>query len=152
MSPARFWISFKEDQIISNESNQGPWGGRRYIHWKSEIDNDFDTQTIMDFAIENGWILSKINSYSKDEISKWVCFNKPIFPLSNSGFSDMYSVLNINTCKDFPRVIDEDLTILSFNSGWVSIVPGTNESTETNGFIVVNSKRNKMSVYHLWGE
>jgi hypothetical protein len=34
----------------------------------------------------------------------------------------------------------------------VTIEPGTDNSIEENGFVVINRDRTQMAVYHVWGE
>ena len=37
-------------------------------------------------------------------------------------------------------------------TGWITIEPGTDNSVEENGFVLINKDRTQMAVYHLWGE
>lgn len=50
LSPAGFWTSFQKDLIIKQESDQGPWGGTRIIHWKTKSIKPFSEKELLDFA------------------------------------------------------------------------------------------------------
>jgi len=149
-TPAGFWQNFKENLLIKNISDQGPYGGRRIMYWKTEKINTFDSKTIIGFAIKNGWKLIDSLAFNQNQVSKWTYDNTPIFPLSHTGFSD--TITNNSTYKHFPRWINGQIKIYKFKTGWVAIEPGTDNSIEGNGFVVVNENENEMSVYHLWGE
>jgi hypothetical protein len=47
----------------TEDSDQGPWGGRREICWKSEKGKRFTPSEIIDFASKNGWQLTDSLSY-----------------------------------------------------------------------------------------
>ena len=42
--------------------------------------------------------------------------------------------------------------VYTFKTGIVMIEPGTGNSIEVNGFVVLDNEGTEMSVYHLWGE
>ena len=44
------------------------------------------------------------------------------------------------------------ISFYSFKTGWVTIQPGTDDSIEVNGFVLLNHDKTEMAVYHLWGE
>jgi len=52
--------------------------------------------------------------------------------------------------KYFPRLIsDTTLKVYILKTGWITVEPGTNNSIDENGFVVLNNDGDEMSVYHL---
>jgi hypothetical protein len=43
-------------------------------------------------------------------------------------------------------------SVYKFKTGWVTIEPGTDNSIEENGFVLINNDRTEMAVYYLWDE
>jgi hypothetical protein len=148
--PAGFWKNYQKDLLVKNVSDQGPYGGHRAVYWKSDKANTFKTDNILDFAKRNGWTLVDSSKFDNDQTSKWTYNEQAVFPLTNVGFSD--TLLNNVHLTDFPRWFGGQLTVYKFKTGWVTIEPGTDNSIEENGFVVINSDRTEMAVYHLWGE
>lgn len=149
--PSNFWTEFDNELITSHQNDQGPWGGHRALHWIATNQNEFNSNKIIDFASKNGWTLVDSSKFKKDDVKSWIYINKPIFPLSHEGFKPKLPS-TISTYNYFPRLITSDLSVFRFKTGWVSIVPGTNDTNEINGFVLINDKKNEMEVYHLWGE
>jgi len=150
ITPAGFWNNYKKDLLINTVSDQGPWGGHRAMHWKNNKENTFNSGKILEFASKNGWTLIDSAEFSQDQTTKWVYENKPIFPLSHTGMSD--TAKSISTYEYFPRWFGGQIKIYGFETGWVSIDPGTDDSMEENGFVIINNDGTEMAVYHLWGE
>ncbi len=148
--PTGFWNNYKSELISENISDQGPFGGHRAMLWKSENGKKFNAKEIIEFASENGWKLTGTEKYSKKEVEKWKSGGKPIFPLTSLGFKpnnfDDFSV------EEFPRWTKTNLTVYKFKTNFVTIEPGTDNSIEENGFIVINEAETEMSLYNLWGE
>jgi|SRR5579875_2928516 len=149
-TPAGFWKNFKKDLLVKNISDQGPYGGHRAIHWKSDKTNSFTSNDALDFARKNGWTLIDSSAFNSDQTNKWTYNNKAIFPLTNTGFSD--TQLNDAHLTDFPRWFGGQVSVYKFKTGWVTMEPGTDSSIEENGFVVINRDGTEMAVYHLWGE
>ena len=117
------------------------------IEWNSL----FDIRRIIEFATENGWTFVDSTKYEEADLKTWTYFDKQIFPLSHEGFNPTVTP-QISTYEHFPRWTKSDVWVLHFKTGWVSIQPGTDESNDINGFVMVNKEKNEMTVYHLWGE
>ena len=149
--PAGFWSDFDKNDQIKEFSNQGPWGGHRALLWRSETQGSFDNKRIIEFATKNGWTFIDSSIYSAADLKTWTFFEKQIFPLSHEGFNPRMTQL-IKTYEYFPRRTKSDVCVLQFKTGWVSILPGTDESNEINGFVMITKDQKEMSVYHLWGE
>ena len=149
-TPAGFWKNYKTNFLVKNISDQGPYGGHRAVYWKSEKPLTFDTKNILDFAEKNGWTLLDSLEFTKEQTDKWKFSNNAIFPLTSLGFSD--TNLNDAHLEDFPRWFGGQLKLYKFKTGWVTIEPGTDNSIEENGFVLINQAKSEMAVYHLWGE
>ncbi|WP_157541618.1 hypothetical protein [Hymenobacter aerophilus] len=148
--PTGFWENYETNFLVNNISDQGPYGGHRAVYWKSQKPLTFDTKNILDFATKNGWTLVDSSGFSNEQTNKWIYDNEKIFPLTNIGFSD--TLLNDERLKDFPRWFGGQVKLYKFKTGWVTIEPGTDNSIEENGFILLNQDKSEMAVYHLWGE
>ena len=149
-TPAGFWKNYRKDLLVKNISDQGPYGGHRAVYWKSDEANTFRSANVLVFARKNGWTFVDSSEFNSDHTNKWTYNNKAVFPLTSIGFSD--TLLNDAHLTDFPRWFGGQVRVYTFKTGWVQIEPGTNNSVEENGFIVINSDGTEMSVYHLWGE
>lgn len=149
-TPAGFWKNFKKDLLVKNISDQGPYGGHRAIYWKSDKANDFTSTHVLAFAKKNGWTLVDSSEYNSDQTKKWMYNDKAVFPLTSTGFSD--TIENNSQLEHFPRWFSGKTTVFKFRTGWVTIEPGTDNSIEENGFVVINSDGTEMAAYHLWGE
>jgi hypothetical protein len=149
-TPAGFWKNYKKDCLVSNVSDQGPYGGHRATYWKSDISNPFVAANVLEFAKKNDWTIIDSSKFNADQANKWTYTNKAVFPLTSLGFSD--TLLNDGRSIEFPRWFGGPLTVYKFKTGWVTIDPGTNNSIEENGFLVINNDRTQLAVYHLWGE
>lgn len=149
-TPASFWKSYQNQHLVQNISDQGPYGGHRALHWKSKERNTFTSEDILHFATKNGWTLVDSALISSEQTNRWVYSNEAIFPLTNTGFSD--TVLNDSRLGDFPRWFAGEIDLYKFETGWVLIKPGTDSSTEENGFVILNHDKTEFAVYHLWGE
>jgi len=149
-TPSGFWGDFKKDFLKENSSDQGPRGGHRAMHWSSEKQGTFNSKEIIDFATKKGWELVDSLEVQVDDLKSWNYNSTPIFPLSHTGFSSVSG--NNSTYKYFPRWIKAGLKVYTFKTGWVTIEPGTDNSIEVNGFVVLENDGTEMSVYHLWGE
>jgi hypothetical protein len=149
-TPAGFWKGYNSRFLIKNISDQGPYGGHRAIYWKADGKNTFSSIDIIHFANKNGWTFVDSAEFNQDQTDKWVNADQQIFPLSHTGFS--YTADNNSTYKNFPRWVGGKIKIFRFKTGWLTISPGTDHSIEENGFVLLNRDKNKMAVYHLWGE
>ena len=149
-TPTGFWKNYKTDLLVKNFSDQGPFGGHRAVYWKSENLLRFDTKNILDFATKNGWTLTDSSEFDQNHTVKWIYNNKEIFPLSSTGFND--TIKSISTYNYFPRWFGGQLKLYKFKTGWETIEPGTDNSIEENGFVLLNQDKSELAVYHLWGE
>ena len=150
VTPTGFWKNYEINFLVKNISDQGPYGGHRAVYWKSEKPLTFDTKNILDFAAKNGWTLTDSSEFDQTQTIKWTYDDKEIFPLSSTGFND--TIENISTYNYFPRWFGGQLKLYKFKTGWVTIEPGTDNSIEENGFVLLNQDKSEMAVYHLWGE
>jgi len=149
-TPAGFWKNYKSNFIVKNISDQGPYGGYRVIYWKATETENFNSKNVIDFANKNGWTLVDSSEFNQEQTNKWTYDNKPIFPLTFKGFSD--TSLNDNILDDFPRWFGGQIKVYKFKTGWTTVEPGTGNTIEDNGFVVLNNDRTEMAVYHLWGD
>ena len=69
LSPAGFWKSFHQELIIKHESDQGPRGGKRIIHWKTKSTKPFNEKELLDYATKNDWKLLESHSFEKSTAS-----------------------------------------------------------------------------------
>lgn len=149
-APVGFWKGFKSSLLVKYISDQGPYGGHSAIYWKCDRADAFTLNDILEFAKKEGWTLVDRSVFCADQTNKWTYIDKAVFPLTSSGFSD--TVEHNTQLEHFPRWFGGQIEVYKFKTGWVTIEPGTDNSIEVNGFVVRNSDRTEMAVYHLWGE
>lgn len=149
--PTGFWKNYKDKLIKEDVSDQGPWGGHRAMYWKGKGENEFIKQDIIDFATDNGWVFVEALKFSKTDLGSWTFDKKKIFPVDHEGFNPALTETSA-TYLHFPRWINGDIELLKFKTDWVAVTPGSGESNEAFGYVLINIDKNEMSVYHLWGE
>jgi hypothetical protein len=138
-TPAGFWINYQKGLVTSKTNDQGPWGGKSEIHWKSNNANPFSTKEILDFATQNGWQLTDSLIYKKNSIKPFTNYNDKDY-----SYRLLENFLNkSNSVENYVYV---------FKTNWLAVEPGNERETNKNGFIVINSNRKEYTVYHLWGE
>lgn len=141
-TPAGFWTSFHKDIMLTNNSDQGPWGGHRELNWKSEINNTFTDKELIEFADKNDWKFVDSISFSTDSITKSE-FSK----LKN----DAYSLKLLNE-RILLKLKPNDNKVLIFKTTWLAVEPGNTRETFENGFAILNSDRTELKIIHFWGE
>lgn len=147
--PTGFWRDYKNELIKEDVSDQGPWGGHRAMFWKSKTENEFRTKEIIDFAKENNWVFIEKKNVKKEELESWTYNRELVFPLNHEG---MQSGSGTPSYADFPRWLNDDLELLKFKTPWIVVEPGSGESSDAYGYVLINNKGNEMSMYHMWGE
>ncbi len=146
--PAGFWQKYKKGLIQKEQSDQGPWGGYRILHWESKDNYNFEPDDILKYAKENGWTLIDSSEYGVNLPKSWTYSDKKVFPYNYDESIDLDNQIN----DKLQRWIESDFKLFSFKTGWIIINPGTDESTERTGFVLISNDNRKLTVYHLWGE
>jgi len=141
-TPAGFWTDFHKDLMLTNDSDQGPWGGHREINWKSESNNTFTDKELIGFADKNDWQLLDSISFSADTLTK-----KSFSKLKNDDYS--FDILNESI---LPKLKTNDNKVFIFKTTWLAVEPGNTRETFENGFAVLNSDRTELKIFHFWGE
>jgi len=151
-----FHVNFWKDYLPNYQkeiiSDNGPWGGHTSIHWNGP-DNTFKSIEVIDYAENNGWILTDSLNLAAEKLLQWNKRDYLFFPLSHDGFEKEIPPNFWNsTWDDFPRYIVKNSTLYKYKTGILIIKPGTDEEVEINGFVLLNNDGNEMTIYHLWGE
>ena len=140
IGPARFWTSYHKELIEKHDSDQGPWGGHRNIHWKSNSEKKIKTTEFLNHAKRNGWeltdslLLASISlQYDRNKIGDY-----------------MYDLIRETVLHEW-KLKDVNM-IYVFKTGWISVEPGNFRETEKNGFIGISNDRKALFVFHKWGE
>lgn len=150
--PGGFWTTFDKKSIVKNENDQGPYGGHRVIHWETNNTGAYNQTAITDFATSNGWTLTDTLELSKSDMDDWHSNSKLVFPIYLNGIHKKWTKEDLRSYTEFERYIDSDLIVYRFKTDWILIYPGTDESTSENGYLLVDKKESKMTLYQLWGE
>ena len=146
--PARFWNDYRSDRIVARFSDQGPWGGDRWIQWTSKTPETFTEEDVKAYATKCGWTFCDRAEYDASVVAaKWRAPNrKPVFPLLYPEPEGTWAVSN----EKFPLHVKGDLIVLRFESGWTR---GHPENLKTAyGFAVLGEHGTKLAVYHHWGD
>lgn len=149
--PAGFWNNFKPNLVNTKIGKQGLSGGHSVIYWESSAAKIFTSEELVEYATKNGWELVSKTHFDADSLKKWAYHNKNIFPLSSKGF-EPNNISVDSSYEKFPRWTTSGVTVFSFKTGWITVVPGTSESNSVNGFIMLSDNGQEVSLYHLWGE
>jgi hypothetical protein len=149
VSPAGFWRGYRSGVIVAQESDQGPWGGSRWIHWVARGSENFEISDVVQFAKDNGWTCKEPTVLSAGRTSNWMGNHRPVFPLF---FGEPGGVVHYSGNDAFPRHIFDDSSLIQCETGWIRVAPGSGESSPAFGYIQVESGGNRLAVYHLWGE
>jgi hypothetical protein len=130
-------------------SDQGPWGGSRWIHWVAHDAETFTPADAMKFAAEHGWKCGEVVEYSAERMRCWKSLaSRPVFPL----FFGEPTATALNLNHEFPRHIEGDCFIIQCETGWIRVAPGTGKESPAFGYIQVSKDGKRMAIYHLWGE
>ena len=133
--PSGFWKGYRSDAIVKQFSDQGPWGGERWILWESRSGEGLSETDAKRFAERHGWkFLSRVDASSQS------IHATSLFRNGNDRARDR-----------FPKFIAGDSVVLKFDSGWMREDPGTNEMSTAYGYVQVSKDGCRMIVYHLWG-
>ena len=141
LTPAGFWKDYQTESKQTEDSNQGPRGGYTKIVWHDDLINTFDREDVLNYATRNGWHLTDCLSYINGTLNLQTTYDE----LDYSCAILREEVLPL-------LKPDEIYEILVFTSGWIAVEPGNAQETEKNGFVVFNLDRNRLLIYHLWGE
>ncbi len=144
-TPSGFWKNYHKSLIAEQYSDQGPWGGLRWIQWASKQQHAFSEEEALSFAKQNGWKLLTRTTHNEDSMSGWFDDSNPIFPLYATSDSDSSDLARL------PRHILGKCILLTFDSGWLREDPGTNEMSTSYGYILLSTDGERMAVYHFWG-
>jgi hypothetical protein len=137
-SPAGFWSTYRPDLIKNDDSDQGPWGGVRWIHWTSPTPGTFRAAALLEFARSKGWSCKEPVTYSASQLRLWTFAARPVFPLHFGPADhqpDNQAVLN------FPRFIADDSLISECRTGWMRVEPGSGKDTDALGYIQIDRGR-----------
>jgi hypothetical protein len=149
LTPAGFWARYKPDLIVGRHSDQGPWGGTRWLHWEARSLGTFTAADAVQFAASYGWACEPAVPYTAKQLALWTYQKRPVFPLA---FGPADRIPDNSAVEGFPRTIHDDSVVVACASGWIRVDPGTDRSTTAFGHILVNKAGTRMAVYHLWGE
>ena len=144
-------MKFKPDQITEKKNNQGPRGGTLIIHWIADQNSEFNILDIKEIASQNDWRIIDSVKYKKADLQKMTADRKPTIRLPLENFTPEPKQADLKS-KQLPRRITTDFTLYRFKTDWLLFEPGTDDSTEENGFVLLSSDNKEMTVYHIWGE
>jgi hypothetical protein len=144
-TPAGFWLDFRKDLLVRSVSDQGSYGGKREIFWKSSSNKHFSPEEFIEFATRNGWQLADSIFIPFERMKRLT--NNNTFPFTYSGFSDS-SFVDVG----FSNQMNSAVELYRFETGWITIEPGSEKETDKNGYIVFKPDGSEVAVYHLWGE
>lgn len=148
LEPAGFWTTYRPELIVRDSSDQGPWGGHRWVHWEAPAPGMFKSADVVRFATSQGWRCQKPVAYSAEQIRGWQVSGAPVFPL-HFGSADRPPN---DGSEDFFRHIDSNSWVIPCETGWIRVAPGSGDTSTALGYIQIDRKGIRLAVYHLWGE
>ncbi len=151
ITPSGFWMRYKSNFITDKHNDQGPWGGTLIINWEANENSEFNVEEIIKLASKNNWELIDRVKYQKVDLIEMKEYGKPIINLPLKNFTPKPKKSDLKS-KSYPRWIDTDFTLYRFKTRWLIFEPGSDDSTQENGFVLLASDNKKMTLYHIWGE
>jgi hypothetical protein len=142
LSPAGFWTSFHQELIIKHESDQGPWGGKRIIHWKTKSTKPFNEKELLNYATKNDWKLLESHSFETSTE------NNTNFKRLKSNEYSLDKLLKEVLTKE----IIQGWKLYVFKTTWMLVDQKDIGETFENGFILLNSSKTELKIIHFWGE
>ena len=142
LSPAGFWNSFKKELILQEQSNQGPWGGTREIYWKSNTNNPFQENEILEFASKHKWKLVDSLTITEDLPKEKLFAELKIHEYS----------MEVLVQKVLAKEKVQNAKIYIFKTSQMLVNLNDGDNTFENGFILLNSTKTELKLVHLWGE
>jgi hypothetical protein len=133
--PSGFWKGYRSSAIVKQFSDQGPWGGERWILWQSGSGDTFSEADARGFAESHDWKFLERVEVAEQAI----------------GDSSLFRSGHDRAREDFPKFISGASVVLKFDSGWMREDPGTNEMSTAFGYIQLSRDSRQMVVFHLWG-
>lgn len=150
LTPAGFWTTYRPESIKAQFSDQGPWGGHRWLYWEAGLQKRLTLQDATAFAASHGWSCEPAALYLQSQIRTWRYMSRPVFPFlaDNDGRSPITDA----SVVDHPLHFDSDSAIARCASGWMRVRPGDGDATPAYGYLQVSVDGTRMAVYHHWGE
>jgi len=131
-----FWEEYKVEELQGKTSNHGSIGGSCVYYWEALGDRRFDAVEIIEFAAENNW-----KYISTMALKNW-----------DSEHTEASEIKGASISRYFPKQINDADSLLIFETNLLLFDPGTDESTQLNGFAIVSDSGKELTVYHMWGE
>ena len=125
--PAGSWKTYRPNLVVAKSSEQGPWGGERWIVWRAPEAGTF-TFEARATAESHGWKL-----------------------LSNDHYDPTPARIADHPTSNEPEFLATPCTIGRFDSRWMREDPGTNEMSPAFGYVQVSDDGREMCVHHFWG-
>jgi len=147
--PSGFWSTYKPESIVEQYSDQGPWGGRRWMHWQASQGGAFSPSAVTQYATSNGWTCEAPVAYSGEQMKLWTYSGQNVFALP---FGPGDERPNNAEVKGMPRFIEKDSVVIRCETGWTRVAPGTSKATPAFGYIHLDAAGSQMAVYHVWGD
>lgn len=148
--PTHFWDDFHPDLIADDRNDQGLRGGSRATHWKAAAPRTFTTAELLRFTAAHGWTFRDSLPYTDRFTSGETAGGLHFFPLGFEGLDTAHTA--DHTHHHFPRWITGPGTLYRFDTDWVTIAPSDGTAIPALGYAIVDSARQELVVYHLWGE
>ena len=148
LQPGSFWTGFNKEFIEDHRNDQGPWGGKRSIHWKLSNQSKFNKIEILEYAELNDWILIEEQEMPISKLQQLKKSDENLLQLRLNGFEAEPGSLPI----EVPIYFNQSVTMYRFKTSWLMYYPGTDNSTLVNGIILLSNDQKEMTLYHVWGE
>jgi hypothetical protein len=125
--PAGFWKLYRPEFVVSQHSDQGPWGGERQIEWRTANVRTFSFAEAKAFAERQGWKLLAQTRYESPPL---------VAPAAK---------------PHEPHFLPIPSTVGRFDSAWIREDPGSGDASTAFGYVQVSDDGTRMYVYHFWG-
>jgi hypothetical protein len=155
LSPAGFWSEYRRDELVDHNSDQGPYGGRRWLRWRAEQEGAFEARDVARFAAEHGWTLHSSERVSVRELREWMATCQLPSAVCDPSTNHVPADLAADYVSLPPRLSrspGNELEALSFDTGWVQYHDDFGLAWTVVGYAILSADGRELVVTHHWGE
>jgi hypothetical protein len=144
VAPAGAWSSYRHDEVIAAQSDQGPWGGWRWIEWVARPGARFEEGGLLRAAQQRGWKLVRQRELAASDMSSW--FTREGAPIFGP------ELLRFAHRAPLRRHVEPPCVLYEFDSRWLKAPEPDAELVPAPGYVLLSRDGARMALAHEWGE
>lgn len=155
LSPAGFWSEYRRDELVDHKSDQGPYGGRRWLRWRAGQEGAFDARDVASFAAEHGWTLHSSERVPVGDLHEWMAtcqLPSAVCDPSTNHVPSEFAADYVALPPRLSRSRGHEVEALSFDTGWVQYRDACGLAWTVVGYAFLSADGRELVVTHHWGE